>query len=319
MSGMTPAPTSLTIAVLTYRRPGDLDAILPLLVDQAESVAPRVTARVLVVDNDPEASARERVAATAASAGVDVLYSHEPEPGIAVARNRALREAKGSELLVFIDDDERPSEAWLRSLTGLRQRTGARAVVGPVVSEFSVEPDPWIVAGGFFVRRRFATGTPVVVAATNNLLIDLDWVRSEGLEFDRAFGISGGEDTLFTRAIVARGGDMLWCAEAVVTDVVPPERLTRRWVTMRAFSSGNSWSTTALHSSTGHPGPRLILRARLTVHGAARVALGAGRLGAGVLSRSLVGRARGVRTVARGAGMVAGAFGYGYQEYRRAS
>nr|WP_284288167.1 glycosyltransferase family A protein [Angustibacter aerolatus] len=91
-----PGPVAVTsapvIAVLTYRRPDDLAQVLPALVVQAAATAPR--ARVLVVDNDPDAGAREAVAAFAAD-GVE--YAHEPQPGIAAARNRALDAAGDAE------------------------------------------------------------------------------------------------------------------------------------------------------------------------------------------------------------------------------
>ncbi|WP_344794204.1 glycosyltransferase family 2 protein [Frondihabitans peucedani] len=328
---MTPPEPTVTIAVLTFRRPDDLPVVLPALVDQARSVAGTARARVLVVDNDPARSAEATVAGiaadiaagiaadTAAGTGygdIEVAYACERAPGIAAARNRALRESEDSDLLVFIDDDERPSAHWLRELLRTLLDTGASAAVGPVVSEFAVEPDPWIAAGEFFVRRRLPTGTTVDVAATNNLLLDLAFVRRHGLAFDTGLGAFGGEDTLFTRQIVALGGSIVWCAEAVVTDVVPVKRLTRRWVVQRAFSSGNGWSMTSL-ILTRSPLRRGRLRARLTASGLVRIAGGAVRLSRGTVLRSTRDRAKGVRTIARGAGMVSGAFGYAYQEYRR--
>ena len=67
---------------------------------------------MLVVDNDPAASARSACTGFHPA----VRYVHEPRPGIAAARSRALREAGEHDVLVFIDDDERPSAGWLRSL-----------------------------------------------------------------------------------------------------------------------------------------------------------------------------------------------------------
>jgi succinoglycan biosynthesis protein ExoM len=317
------APRLLTIAVLTFRRPRDLDAVLPLLVEQARSVRGLgVEARVLVVDNDAGGSGRERVEAAAATGdGVTVDYVVEATPGIASARNRALAESGHSDLLVFIDDDERPSEEWLRALVALQAESGAAAVVGPVRSEYEVEPEPFIVEGRFFVRRRLATGTRVDVAATNNLLLDLAEVRRQRLAFDVALGQLGGEDTLFTRSLVAGGGTILWCAEAVVTDVVPAHRVTRRWVVQRAYSSGNGWSLTSVMLSA-RGASRLALRLRLSAKGGVRVVGGLGRYAVGTVTRplgrrSLGQRARGIRTMARGAGMVAGAWGAGYREYGR--
>jgi glycosyltransferase involved in cell wall biosynthesis len=323
-------PRLLTIAVLTFRRPRDLDAVLPLLVEQARSVRGRgVEARVLVVDNDASGSGRGRVEAAALAAAdpgdgagpVTVDYVVEATPGIASARNRALAESGDGDVLVFIDDDERPSDGWLGALVSLQAETGAAAVVGPVRSEYEVEPEPFIVEGRFFVRRRLATGTPVDVAATNNLLLDLVEVRRQGLAFDVALGQLGGEDTLFTRSLVAGGGTILWCAEAVVTDVVPAHRVTRRWVVQRAYSSGNGWSLTSVMLSA-RGASRLSTRLRLSAKGGVRVVGGLGRYAVGTVTRplgrrSLGQRARGIRTMARGAGMVAGAWGAGYREYGR--
>lgn len=306
-----PRPVTVTIAVLTYRRPDDLAELLPLLVALAASAAYRVG--VTIVDNDPDAGAAAFVQDWAGRG--PVRYVHEPRPGIAAARNRALDEASDAELLVFIDDDERPGPDWLADLLRVREREGCAAVVGPVVSRYAVEPDPWIAAGEFFRRRRLPTGTDVDVAATNNLLLDLGRVRAHGLRFDERFGLIGGEDTLFTRSLVAAGERLVWCDEAVVTDVVPPARLTRSWVLRRAFSSGN---TAALVEAELHPGwSGLRRRARRVGDGLVRAAGGGARAALGTVLASPAHQARGCRTAARGAGMISGAAGYRYGEYRR--
>nr|WP_255479909.1 glycosyltransferase [Quadrisphaera sp. RL12-1S] len=312
------------VAVLTYRRPDDLAEVLPLLEEQAVSVGHH-DVRVLVVDNDPAAGGRTTVADHLARARVDggapaveVEHVHEPRPGIAAARNRALAEAAaaGDDLLVFIDDDERPQAGWLRALVALHASTGAGAVVGPVVSSFPGPLDPWIAAGGFFDRRRLPTGTPVEVAATNNLLLDLHQLARAGTTFDERFGITGGSDTLFTRELHARGVRMLWCDEAVVTDVVPLSRATRSWVLRRALRSGNAWSRTTLVLEPVAL-RRTAARLRLTALGAARAAAGGLRLAAGATTGRPGLRASGLRTAARGTGMVMGAWGLAYAEYRR--
>ena len=307
-------PVTVTLAVLTFRRPADLDAVLPLLVEQAAAQGDAYEVGVLVVGNDPAGGARGQVEAFATTSAVGVRYAHEPTPGISAARNRALTSA-GTRLLVFIDDDERPSEHWLSLLLAQRERDEPAAVVGSVVSTYAVEPDAWVRAGGFFTRRRLASGTRVDVAATNNLLLDLDVVRRLGLSFDLAFGLGGGEDMLFSRQLRARGGQIVWCDEAVVTDVVPAERVSRRFVLVRAMSYGNTWSLTSVAAAPA--GSRLLVRARLVVQGAARVALGAGRALLGAVRRSAGDQARGLKTAMRGVGMVGGALGLRHQAYRR--
>lgn len=308
---------ALTIAVLTYKRNDDLAALLPSLVRQITSVGGRVaSARVLVVDNDPAAGARSLVEASG-DAAVD--YVHESVPGISAARNRALAESSTSDLLVFIDDDERPTDVWLDSLLATYwSACRPAAVIGPVISQFAVEPDPWVASGDFFRRRRMPTGTALAVGATNNLLLDLGQVRALGLTFDLGSGTSGGEDTLFTKQIVAAGGRMVWCDEAIVHDIVPPERLTRSWVLGRALSSGNSWSLTTVDVQSG-PAARTTVRITLTGRGLVRAGGGLARWLLGLLTRSTRHRAKGLRTAARGLGMISGAWGHRYEEYRRAA
>ncbi|WP_111768327.1 glycosyltransferase family 2 protein [Nakamurella deserti] len=302
------ADLDVVVAMLTYRRPGDLSEALPRILAHTEAVG----ARLMVVDNDPEGSAEAAVAAF----GGRVWYVNETRPGIAAARNRALDEAPADALLVFIDDDERPTDDWLELLLATYRRHRPAAVVGPVVSEYDVEPDAWVAAGRFFDRRRLPTGTAVEVAATNNLLLDLAQVHRHALRFDEAFGASGGSDTLFTRRLVRAGGRMIWCDQAVVIDKVPASRTTRDWVLRRAFRSGNSWTRTSLELAA--PGlRRTAVRGQSLGIGLVRIVAGSAAVVVGAVTGRLGRRVRGTRTVARGAGMAAGSFGYVYQEYRR--
>ncbi|MCU1569996.1 MAG: putative glycosyltransferase [Naasia sp.] len=302
----------VVIAALTYRRPDDLAQLLPSLVAQAESVPEQV--EILIVDNDPEAGAEGQVR----DFGQQVRYHHAAIPGIAAARNAALDASGDADILVFIDDDERPVEGWLRDLLSTWKKFECAAVVGPVISEFGAEPEEWVRAGRFFDRRRLPTGTVTGVAATNNLLLELSAVRPLGLRFDERFGLTGGSDTLFTKQLHAAGGTIVWCDEAIVLDIVPAERATRQWVLRRAYRTGNSWILTSLALEASAAG-RLRVRARLLAQGLARLAGGAGKALAGLLLRRLDLRARGMRTAARGAGLVAGIAGGVYTEYRRSA
>ena len=129
-----PDPTAhlrVRVAVLTYRRPDDIAAVLPLIRDQAASAVDEHTeVDVVVVDNDPDGSARPFVTAFASDwPAVAVRYENETTPGISAARNRALRTTSDRDVLVFIDDDERPTAPWLPSLLGTYRRYRSAAVV----------------------------------------------------------------------------------------------------------------------------------------------------------------------------------------------
>ncbi|WP_028047331.1 glycosyltransferase family 2 protein [Cellulomonas sp. URHE0023] len=302
--------SAVVVAMLTYRRPRDLAVAVPAFLAEARLHG----GSVLIVDNDPDASARDYVTGLGEP---DVRYVHEPRPGIAAGRNRALDEMS-DELLVFVDDDERPVDGWLKALLDCRTATGAAVVVGAVVSEFEVPPPDWVVAGGFFDRRRLPTGTSVDVAATNNLLLDMARVGPTGTRFDEAFGLSGGSDTLFSRTLVRHGLAMVWCDEAVVIDMVPATRMTREWVLARARRSGNSASRAELELATS-TGTQLGVRGRYVARGLVRIAGGSVRIVLGALRRQDVTQLTGRRNVQRGRGMISGALGHVVYEYKRPS
>jgi GT2 family glycosyltransferase len=310
-------PVRVTIAVPTFRRNNRLEALLPLLLQQAREVATasgdRWVAEVLVVDNDPQGGAAQVVTP---SAGSGVRYVVESTPGIAAVRNRAMDEAADARLLAFIDDDERPAPGWLSHLLSTWARTGATAVAGPVHAEHAGELDRWIRAGGFFDARSLPTGTAIDVAATGNLLVDLAEVRRLGVRFDAALGLRGGEDNLFSSSLARAGGRLVWCEESAAIEHVPAERMTRRWVLIRSWGSGNTAVLTDLRMTIG-----TAARARVRVAGLAggllRIGGGALRGGWGLLVRSDQHQARGVRTLLRGAGMVGGSCGLVFEEYGR--
>lgn len=310
MAGEQPTCDATVIAVLTYRRNDDLMMAIPPVLREAATVAPPAT--VLIIDNDPGGGA-EAVVAPLAEQGV--RYVHEPEPGIAAARNRALREA-GARFLVFIDDDMHPAKGWLAAMLGTQRETDAAIVAGPVFAEYEAEPDAWVQAGRFFVRRRLPTGTRLAVAASGNMLLDLPQIAAFDTRFDHRFGLLGGSDQLFSRALARRGAVMVWCDEAITFDRVPAARMTRKWILRRQYRSGNSQILGSL-ALCATPSERVAVRVRTTLGGVTRVAAGALRWAAGVISGSVVHRARGQRTLCRGAGMLAGAYGRGYVEYAR--
>lgn len=303
----------LVVGVATYRRPQELTELLPLLAGQAEEVRralPEVASvRIVVVDNDPEGSA------LSVPCPADVRIVHERTPGVSAARNQLLREAADADALLFIDDDERPRNGWLELMVRTWLRHGAQAVAGRVVAEFPDRLDPWLEAGGFYVRRSMTTGSVVSFAPAGNLLLDVPFVRAHGLAFHPALSLSGGEDTLFTRELTARGGRIVWCDEAAVVDRVPAERMTRRWVLNRALSHGN---TTALLDVYLGRGPVPTRRARAAAEGLARVGGGLAVASAGVVMRRPRHQARGLRMAGRGLGRTLGAGGWSIQEYARA-
>lgn len=278
----------LVVGIPTYRRTSDLArllAALPAAIERLREVDLVGDVDVVVVENDPAQSARD----VAGAAQLPVRYVVEAERGVVAVRNRALDEAADADLLVFIDDDESPADdRWLVHLAQTQSRSSAAAVAGPVRTVSEEPLDPWIVSGGFFARAHRAqitTGTRITRAATNNLLLDMAFVRSRSLRFDQRFARSGGEDSLFTSQLHASGGVIVWCAEAIVLDHLPPERRTREHALRRTRGMASAGVRVGLAFSATGLG-RARVRGRAAVASAAHWIGGATRAAGGVLLRS---------------------------------
>ena len=333
----------LTIAMLTYRRNDYLAQVIPELLAQADDVCDaQTTASVLIVDNDPQAGARAVVeAARAALAGGQseaaessgaadsdaavtsrLVYVHEPEPGIVAGRNRALSQAHGSDALVFIDDDEIPSPGWLKALVSTWRAQGCAAVTGPTPPTFEVAPSAWVVASGAFDSWEAADGAQVRSADTGNLLLDLAVVEGLGLRFDPRYGLTGGEDSLFTRQLTRAGGVIRFAAGAVVTKRVPAARARRTWVLERSLRSGSSWSRVRIDTAAPDGGAsgrlaRLRLRLGYGAKGLAKAGIDGARAGVARIRGDVPAQARYEVSSRGGLGMVVGALGVHVREYGR--
>jgi glycosyltransferase involved in cell wall biosynthesis len=299
---------------LTYRRPKSLARLLAPLADQVRALD-GWRSEVVVVDNDPLGLA----VAVVANCGVSDIarYVHEPRPGIAAARNRTLDEAVDADVVVFIDDDEIPGPGWLRALLGCWEQWDCAAVSGPVRPDFAAEPGEWVRGSGMFSRRRRATGTIVDGAPTNNLLLDMAVVRARHLRFDERFGVTGGEDTYFARTLADHGETIRWCDEAEVIEPVATERATRGWVLRRAFRTGTTWSAIALART--RPDRRWWARSALLARAAFRLLPASAEILVATVTRSTARRAAAEVVAAGRLGMLLGAGGYVYREYRRPS
>jgi succinoglycan biosynthesis protein ExoM len=220
------------IAIASYRRPTQLEHLL----DSLGAMDRLAGADILVVDNDPEESARS----VAENHRVEPIYVVEPAPGIAEARNRALQHFSNAyHGIIFVDDDEWVTQNWLTGLTDYAKQASADVVVGPVVTVFSENTPDWLRRGGFLQRQILETGTRLPTAPTNNTLLLRDaWVRAGSPRFDPSFSETGGSDADLFRGICKSGATILYCAEAAVHEDAPDQRLSLRWLRRRAIRNG---------------------------------------------------------------------------------
>jgi glycosyltransferase involved in cell wall biosynthesis len=236
MTGLT--GTTVTVCICTYKRPELLRRALAAVAEQ--DTRGSFTYSIVVVDNDARQSAAEVVKAFGRGSTTQTTYDVETVPNIARARNRAVAHAAG-EYVAFMDDDEVPAPDWLGNLMAARAAYHADGVLGPVRPAFDRPPPTWVVRGGFCERPEYATGRWLDwrQTRTGNVLVRRHVLAEFRPPFRPDFG-NGGEDQDFFRRAMARGYRFVWCNEAVVHEVVPPERWRRRYMWRRALLRGQN-------------------------------------------------------------------------------
>ena len=250
----------VSVCVCTFKRPAELVRLLNSLVEQLPD---NDMYEVIVVDNDAAGSARSSIEAFKASKNyINLSYFIEATPGVTYARNRCVNESRG-QYLAFIDDDEIAGPRWLVELIAVKARTGADAVLGPVIPLFPTGSKQWVKDSGFFSRRRFRTGTvlPENECRTGNALVQASIARKRSPEvFSNRFSSSGGEDRDFFSWMASEGFKIVWCDTAIVEEEVPLNRQSIYYMIERSYkSSATYWGEKMLRMSRIQVGWQVIL------------------------------------------------------------
>lgn len=127
----------------TYRRP---DMLADALRSLCRQDYPATGYEILVVDNDPEGSARRTVAETLRSRSHHprVAYIIEPRPGLVFSRHSGAVHAR-SDVLFFGDDDAVFSENCLSIIGAFFSAHPEAGAVGTKIEvEWDGEPEPWV-------------------------------------------------------------------------------------------------------------------------------------------------------------------------------
>lgn len=309
---------SIAIAICTLNRPEGLSRLLDAVARQRLS---RIEARdvcVVVVDNSPEGSMATLVARRSEDYPFALACRHEPARGLAHARNAALDAAaeRGAAVLVFIDDDEVPSPAWLEALVLplVAGQADADAVLGPVWPLFETPPSRWLPVEAYATRPA-PEGGRTIAGYTGNVAIRMAAVSALGLRFDTRLNTSGGEDTAFFRAWMAGGRTLTYAPDAVAWEAVPRARASVGWLLRR-------WSRTGAVEAqlAAFERPGLGTAVKNFGKGMLRLVGGTARIMVTAVALPLRGGRHsdltaGAYTLCRGAGYVAGAFGRTQREY----
>lgn len=297
----------VAVSAITYGRPRGLASLLAGIAALEEPEG--VDLRVVIVDNDPDGSAKPIVDEWRAAIRCPVDYAVEAERGIPAARNRAVLLARdaGCESIVFVDDDEVPEPGWLVELLRVRSDTAADVVTGPVIPEFERTPPGWLAP--FFDRPRFADGAIIGYARTSNVLVDLAALPPGEAPFSPKLALTGGSDTHLFMRMARRGARIAWADRAIVHETMPSSRVTPRWLVRREYRRGNTLSLCLRDLNDTWPA-----RGKRVVRAVLEVVAGVVLVASGVV-RGRRAALLGAQRIALAAGMVAGLFNVRYDEY----
>ncbi|NDV01341.1 glycosyltransferase [Pseudoroseicyclus tamaricis] len=233
-------PERVAVGICTFRRDQLLET-LESLEDQRGLDGVPLT--LIVSDNDRSDSARAMVERFGAMSRHEVIYLHAPAENISVARNAILRQARaeGIEVLAFIDDDEIASRNWVSQLLRQLQADDAEIVVGPVQALYPSTAPAWMRQRRVHDTRPEldANGRPIA-GHSCNVMIRLAAAPFDGLRFDPALGATGGEDTAFFEQARRNGARFVMQPAAMVTETVPPTRMSLRWLLLRRYRMGHT-------------------------------------------------------------------------------
>ncbi len=214
----------ISVCICTFHRQELLARLLAVLQDQITDDL--FTYSIVVVDNDFTESARDTVKRMAKEVKYPIEYYVEPRQNIALARNKAVMNARG-DFIALIDDDEVPVKEWLSNLFRTLHLCKVDAVLGPVRPSFTPQTPQWLIKSGLCERRSCQTGKLLTCddqLRTGNVLVHRRIFNNYKNLFEEQFGRTGGEDVAFFDKRIEEGYALVWCEDAPVYEEVITER-----------------------------------------------------------------------------------------------
>lgn len=232
------AHLKITVSALTRKRPEMVNDLLDSW--QKMDLPENCDVSCLIVENDETPLTEELVESrNPLHDNLPLHYVLEIEPGIPFGRNRAAKVAieQGSDILIFVDDDEIVAKDWLvKLIAGFRKSRailcGAPVRIAPPLPDLNwYERLMHENIVGFRKRREieFATKgsinyTGFLTIATNNWIAETRLFSEEGIWFDEEMRFTGGTDKKLGQETKVAGLAVGWIKDAFVYETMPKER-----------------------------------------------------------------------------------------------
>jgi glucosyl-dolichyl phosphate glucuronosyltransferase len=239
---MTVDAIRISVVVCTFNRSQLLVECLSRLAGQA---GPATRSEVIIVDNNSADDTAE-VAQRFCGSSFPFRIVLEKRQGLAHARNRGWREARGK-YVAYIDDDARPSLNWIPAMNDfLDAQPGALAFGGPYRA-FTLTPLP-----DWFPRDygSWTLGAKSRVLARSEYLNGTNMIFQKALleklgGFEESLGMRGstlsyGEETELIMRMHMQGLEIHYCPDIVVEHAVLDYKMSLRWLLASSYRNGRS-------------------------------------------------------------------------------
>ncbi|HET8578453.1 MAG TPA: glycosyltransferase [Methylomirabilota bacterium] len=131
----------ISVVIGTYNRARLLAGALRALA--AQDVPDSLKWEIVVVDNNSRDTTAQLVADFSRSTAVPMRHVFESRQGLTHARNRGIREARGS-IIAFTDDDILPAPDWIAQIAAALERWKAHGIGGRILPQWEAAPPRWL-------------------------------------------------------------------------------------------------------------------------------------------------------------------------------
>ncbi|MBS3963222.1 MAG: glycosyltransferase family 2 protein [Methylomonas sp.] len=238
----------ITFAFCTFNRANRLEKLVSAIRHQIHPWP----FEILAINNNSQDNTLDVLAALSKLPGAPLRFVTETKQGIVAARNRAIEESIGSDILIFIDDDEVPLPGLIAGACDAILNDGADCVGGRVRVDFSQYKRPaWLGDDllGFLAEVDYGdypfwittSKTPVWTA---NIAYDMTIFRHDpSLRFDKRYdrkgkSVGGGEDLAMFNLLLKEQFKIRYSPNMIVLHSVEDWKLSRRYFIKLHFKSG---------------------------------------------------------------------------------
>jgi glycosyltransferase involved in cell wall biosynthesis len=141
---------NVSVVIGTYNRAHLLEGTLHALALQ--EAPDSLKWEIVVVDNNSRDTTALAVDAFSKTTAIPVRYVLETRQGLSHARNRGIREARGS-VIAFTDDDVLPAADWVAQVHAAIDRWNASGVGGRILPRWEASPPDWLIGNPRLLDR----------------------------------------------------------------------------------------------------------------------------------------------------------------------